>query len=285
MNTAPGGSATSASTPAPVLRVDNLVVEYTKAGWFRTRAVHRAVQGVSFEIARGETLALVGESGCGKSTLARAIPQLVRATSGRVIFQPGSQPFDVMQVHGEELRQARRQVQMVFQDPSSSLDPRLTAAGLVAEPLRCFGMAKTQALAQARELLLQVGLDADAGNRYAHQFSGGQRQRIGLARAIALQPALVILDEPVSALDVSVQVQILDLLRSLRQRLGLTYLFISHDLAVVRLLADRVAVMQAGRIVETGLVDDIFTRPQHPYTQALLAAVPDIFRPPPWDFL
>jgi len=272
-----------ATKVAPVLRLEDVVVEYFQPGWFSSRVVHRAVQGVSLELARGETLALVGESGCGKSTLARAIAQLVRPTSGRVLFQPGAQVWDLVHLHGEELRQARRHVQMVFQDPSSSLDPRLTAAGLVAEPLRCFGMSKTQALARARDLLLQVGLDADAGNRYAHQFSGGQRQRIGLARAIALEPALVILDEPVSALDVSVQVQILDLLRTLRHRLGLTYLFISHDLAVVRLLADRVAVMQHGRIVETGLVDDIFTRPQHPYTIALLAAVPDIDRPPPWE--
>ncbi len=266
-----------------LLCVDRLVVTYDRSSWFRRVPALRAVDDVSLRIARGETLALVGESGCGKSTLSRAIVRLLPSTSGRVLLDAQTGPVDLLALRGTALRQARRRVQMVFQDPSASLDPRLTAAAAVAEPLRCFGLPRQQALAKARTLLIDVGLDGDAGDRFPHQLSGGQRQRIGLARALALEPDLVILDEPVSALDVSVQVQILDLLRDLRARLGLTYLFISHDLAVVRLLADRVAVMHAGRIVETGPVEQVFADPQHAYTRTLLAAVPDPDRPPPWE--
>lgn len=271
------------STASPILRVDALTVSYGHQGWFRRIHTKCAVKNVSFTVQTGETLGLVGESGCGKSSLSRALVQLIRPESGQVWLDVGQGPVDLAQAQGPQLRALRRHVQMMFQDPYASLDPRLTAGALVAEPLRCFGVNKKEALRQARARLQDVGLDADAADRYPHQFSGGQRQRIGLARALILNPALLILDEPVSALDVSVQVQMLDLLREVKQRLGLTYIFISHDLAVVRLLADRVAVMQHGTIVESGAVDAIFDAPQHAYTQALLAAVPDPGRPAPWD--
>jgi ABC-type glutathione transport system ATPase component len=277
-----GGDAGRVVGSASILRAVDVSVSYARQGWLRRIPTHLAVDRVSLDLRRGETLALVGESGCGKSTLARALVQLIRPDSGQVWLDTGAGAQDLCTLRGRALRERRRSVQMVFQDPYASLDPRLTAAAIVAEPLRCFRMGRTAALDRARVLLADVGLGDDAGNRYPHQFSGGQRQRIGLARALALEPDLLVLDEPVSALDVSVQVQILDLLRDLRSRLGLTYLFISHDLAVVRLLADRVAVMQAGRIVEEGDVEQVFAAPTHPYTQALLAAVPDPDRPAPW---
>jgi ABC-type oligopeptide transport system ATPase subunit len=266
-----------------LLRIEGATVRYPRGGWFRRDSGFCAVDHVDLHIARGETLGLVGESGCGKSSLSRAILQLVPMAEGRVVFDPEGSPMVFSDLRGEALRRARRRVQMVFQDPSASLDPRLTAAAIVAEPLRCFGEARALALERARAVLAEVGLDGDAGDRYPHQFSGGQRQRIGLARALVLEPEMLILDEPVSALDVSVQVQILDVLRDLKRRKGLTYLFISHDLAVVRLLCDRVAVMHGGRIVEMGAVEQVFAAPAHPYTQSLLAAVPDPDRPAPWD--
>ena len=231
--------------------------------------VVRAVDGVSLWIDEAETLGLVGESGCGKSTLARAIVQLYRPTAGEVIFRGEN----LAALGGERLRQARRHIQMIFQDPYSSLNPRMTVAQIVSEPLRNFGL--TEGLdARLRELLATVGLDDTALRRYPHEFSGGQRQRIGIARALALNPALVIADEPASALDVSIQAQIINLLRELQAQLRLSYLFISHDLSVVSLLSRRVAVMYLGEIVESGPTSDLFAQPWHPYTEALLSAVP-----------
>jgi oligopeptide/dipeptide ABC transporter ATP-binding protein len=231
--------------------------------------VLKAVDDVSFWIDEGETLGLVGESGCGKSTLARAIARLHRPTSGEVFFR--SQ--DLAPLEGEPLRRARRHIQMVFQDPYSSLNPRMTVERIIAEPLRNFG--ETDNLrGRLEELLSTVGLEPSALARYPHEFSGGQRQRIGIARALALSPALVVADEPLSALDVSIQAQIVNLLRDLQARLRLSYLFISHDLSVVALLARRTAVMYLGEIVETGPTEELFAKPQHPYTEALLSAVP-----------
>ena len=254
-----------------LLEVRNLAMHFPFHGKVAGdgRRVVRAVDGVSLWIDEGETLGLVGESGCGKSTLARAIVQLYRPTSGEVIFQGEN----LAALGGSRLRQARRHVQMIFQDPYSSLNPRMSVAEIIAEPLRNFGETSSMD-ARLRELLATVGLDASALGRYPHEFSGGQRQRIGIARALALRPALVIADEPASALDVSVQAQIINLLRDLQARFRLSLLFISHDLSVVSLLSRRVAVMYLGEIVETGPTSDLFARPQHPYTEALLSAIP-----------
>ena len=250
----------------PLLAVEDLAV------YFRTgEVVVRAVDGVSFDLRRGETLGLVGESGCGKSTTARAIVGLVPVTAGSVRFD------DVeLAGHPEALREVRPRLQMVFQDPYASLDPRMTVATIVGEPLVVHGRTRGGAEldAQVCDLLQTVGLDPVLRRRYPHEFSGGQRQRIGLARSLALEPDLILLDEPVSALDVSVQAQVLNLLEDLRQRLGLTYLFIAHNLGVVRHVSDRIAVMYLGRIVELASRDDLFARPLHPYTEALLSAVP-----------
>jgi oligopeptide/dipeptide ABC transporter ATP-binding protein len=254
-----------------LLEVRNLAVHFPFHGRAAVggRRVVRAVGGVSFWIDEGETLGLVGESGCGKSTLARAIVQLYKPTAGEVIFRGEN----LAALGGERLRRARRHLQMIFQDPYSSLNPRMPVAQILAEPLRNFG--ETEALeTRLRELLATVGLDESALGRYPHEFSGGQRQRIGIARALALRPALVVADEPASALDVSVQAQIINLLRELQARFRLSFLFISHDLSVVSLLSRRVAVMYLGEIVETGPTADLFSRPQHPYTEALLSAVP-----------
>jgi len=231
----------------------------------------RAVDGVSFDLYPGETLGLVGESGCGKSTTARALMGLVKATAGRV--QVDGQ--EVRGLRGRKLRKLRRRVQVVFQDPYGSLDPRQTVGNILAEPLEIHGLARgREKQLRCVELMMQVGLDPRFLNRYPHEFSGGQRQRIGIARALALDPEILLLDEPVSALDVSIQAQVLNLLAELRAERGLSYLFIAHDLAVVRHLCDRVAVMYLGRIVEIGSRAEIFDRPRHPYTQALLSAVP-----------
>jgi oligopeptide/dipeptide ABC transporter ATP-binding protein len=260
---------------APLVRVQNLRVHFPvgKAGfWGRDQQFVHAVDDVSFEIRRGETLGLVGESGSGKSTTGRAILLKVRPTEGRIFFRDK----DVTETDGEELRRLRRHMQLVFQDPYASLNPRMRVIDLVAEPLQVHGIVKRSrdAYDRVRELLELCGLPADAATRYPHAFSGGQRQRIGIARALALRPELIVADEPVSALDVSIRAQIVNLLQELQQELGLTYLFIAHDLSVVRHISHRVAIMYAGKIVEIADRDAIYNSPKHPYTEALLSAVP-----------
>jgi len=231
----------------------------------------KAVDGVSMTIERGETLGLVGESGCGKSTLGRAILRLYELTAGRIEFDGQ----DITRASEREMRHVRRRMQMIFQDPYASLNPRHSVGRIVGEPLRVHGVANGSSVeARVRELLGVVGLPADAGSRYPHEFSGGQRQRIGLARALALNPELVVCDEPVSALDVSIQAQIINLMEELQRELGLTYLFIAHDLAVVRHISTRIAVMYLGRIVEVAPADDLYDNPLHPYTITLLSAIP-----------
>jgi oligopeptide transport system ATP-binding protein len=232
----------------------------------------RAVEEVSFDLALGETLGIVGESGCGKSTLARALLRLIEPTAGSIRFAGEN----LRALGARELRRRRRDMQLVFQDPFASLDPRCTVAATLEEPLIVHGQGdKASRRARVAELLNQVGLEPAAASRYPHEFSGGQRQRIAIARAIALRPKLVIADEPVSALDVSIQSQIINLLVDLRQKLGLAFVFISHDLAVVRLVSRRIAVMYLGRVVELATSEALFAAPQHPYTQALLAAIPE----------
>lgn len=231
----------------------------------------RAVDGVTFDIYRGETLGLVGESGSGKSTTGKVILQLEEATEGSVTF--GGR--ELTEIKGEELRRLRPEMQMIFQDPHSSLNPRMTVASIIAEPLREHGRGDADSQRKRiDELLTQVGLSTSHANRYPHEFSGGQRQRIGIARAMALNPDFVVCDEPIAALDVSIQAQVVNLLEELQTDLGLTYLFISHDLSMIRHIADRVAVMYLGKIVELAEVDSLYDSPQHPYTQALNSAVP-----------
>ncbi len=245
----------------------------------RVTGVVKAVDGVTFQIRQGETVGLVGESGSGKTTTARCILRALEPTTGRVHFHRDGREQDVFAASRRELRSLRTAMQVIFQDPYGSLNPRMTVMQIIAEPLVIHGMARGRQLVdRVRELMGQVGLDERYLNRYPHAFSGGQRQRIGIARALALHPTFVIADEPVSALDVSMQAQILNLLKQLQKRLKLTYLFIAHDLSVVRHFCDRVMVMYAGRIVETGTVEQLFTRPRHPYTEALLSSVP---RPDP----
>ena len=257
----------------PLLAVEGLVKHYPSTGLFGgAKPPVRAVEDVSFTVGRGETLALVGESGCGKSTVGRTLLRLQEPTAGRATFDG----TDLFALEGAALRAMRRRMQIVFQDPYSSLDPRMTVGASVAEGIEIHRLARGPAIrARVEALLAEVGLDASYADRYPHEFSGGQRQRIGIARALAVEPAFLVCDEPVSALDVSVQAQVLNLLGDLQRARGLSYLFIAHDLAVVRQLAHRVAVMYLGRLVEVGPTEEVFARPRHPYTQGLLAAVPE----------
>jgi peptide/nickel transport system ATP-binding protein len=269
----PGASSGNGSEP--LVRVDDLTVHFPagRAGfWGQEKLFLHAVEGVSFEIKRGETLGLVGESGCGKSTTARAILRRVPLTAGRIEFAGQ----DITEIEGERLRQLRKSMQLVFQDPYASLNPRLRVLEIVAEPLLVHGEIKKLAEAEDRvaELLELVGLPPEYMFRYPHAFSGGQRQRINIARALSLEPDFVVADEPVSALDVSIRAQVVNLMQDVQERLGLTYLFIGHDLSVVRHISHRIAVMYAGKIVEIGDRDEIYEDPKHPYTRALLSAVP-----------
>ena len=256
----------------PLLEVENLVKEFTrKRGLLAPATVVRAVDGVSFAVDEGETFGLVGESGSGKTTTGRCILRLIEPTSGAVRFKGE----DVLAFSRPRMRQARRDMQIVFQDPYSSLNPRMRVGAIVEEPLIIHKIGtKPQRRARVAELFELVGLDPSQLARYPHQFSGGQRQRVGLARALALNPSLIIADEPVSALDVSVQAQVINLLMDLQERLKLTYLFIAHDLRLVRNICSRVAVMYLGKIVEMGETESLFAAPAHPYTRALLSAIP-----------
>jgi oligopeptide/dipeptide ABC transporter ATP-binding protein len=274
-STSPAATRASATAAAPLLTVQNLVKEFPirSSGLIRKQVgVVQAVSGISFEIGAGETLGLVGESGCGKSTTSRAVLHLQPATSGKVVFDG----VDLTTAGKNELRRLRRDMQLVFQDPFASLDPRITVNEIIAEPLRIHGLYGDKAAGRKKvnDLMATVGLKPEHGNRYPHEFSGGQRQRIGIARALALRPKLLVLDEPVSALDVSIQAGVINLLEELQDELHLAYLFVAHDLSVVRHIADRVAVMYLGKIVELGPRDQLFEHPQHPYTQALISAIP-----------
>jgi oligopeptide transport system ATP-binding protein len=251
-----------------LVRVRGLVKHFPVAG---SDDVVRAVDGVTFEIYKGETLGLVGESGCGKSTVGRCLLRLMEPTRGEVLFEDQ----DVLALSGKDLRALRREMQIIFQDPYASLNPRMKVAEIVGEPLLVHGVGeKRERRDRVAGLLAKVGLDPDYMNRYPHEFSGGQRQRIGIARALALQPKLIVADEPVSALDVSVQAQVVNLLADLQSEFKLTYLFISHGLAVVEHISDRVAVMYLGRIVEVATAAELYANPLHPYTRALLSAIP-----------
>ncbi|WP_153463275.1 MULTISPECIES: ABC transporter ATP-binding protein [Sediminibacillus] len=257
-----------------LLEVNNLKKHFPIKGsslFEKEKRAVKAVDGVSFQVNKGETLGLVGESGCGKSTTGRAILKLLEPTSGEIRFNGE----DITGYRGEKLRKLRRDMQLIFQDPYASLNPRKTIEQIITEPMKIFGMPKGERKQKLDRLLEVVGLSSYHKQRYPHEFSGGQRQRVGIARSLALDPELVICDEPVSALDVSIQAQVINLMEELQEEFQLTYLFIAHDLSVVHHISDRVAVMYLGQIVEIGEVEELYANPKHPYTQALLSAIPE----------
>lgn len=270
---ASGGTLTT-PVSEPLLKVEGLTKHYpVRGGLFGTKQVVRAVENVSFDVRPGESLGLVGESGCGKTTTGRMLVRLLESTSGKITFEGE----DITHAKGTRLRNLRQDIQIIFQDPYSSLNPRHTVGKIVAMPLQVNGINPPGGVKKrVQELLDTVGLNPEHFNRYPHEFSGGQRQRIGIARALALKPKLIVADEPVSALDVSIQAQVINLLRRLQKDLGLSFVFIAHDLAVVRHFCERVAVMYRGKMVEIGTREEIYERPSHPYTRALLSAVPDV---------